>query len=106
MNAPVHRANARAFRLTREQTADLLFRYPHVSDAEARLIVDFLRKGRHLDVGMLTGDENLKPYLDRFMADHGRHFRVSFGEAAAVTAAILGFLFVCWLVWEALRGGG
>jgi hypothetical protein len=87
----------------REDIADLLYRYPRVSDAEAKRIVTFLRKGRHLDVGMLAGDDALKPQLDLFMADHAKHFRLSFAEAAGVTAAIAGFLALCWLIWELIK---
>ena len=92
-----------ASKLTREQTADLLYSYPHVSDDEAKAILTFLRKGRHLDVGILTGDERLKPYLDRFTADHAKHFRLGFGEASAVVAGIAAFLAICWLIWEAVK---
>ena len=87
----------------RDDIADLLQRYPQVSDGEAKRIVNFLRKGRHLDVGMLTGDAALKPQLDLFMADHAKHFRLNFGEAAGVTAAIAGFLAFCWLIWELIK---
>ena len=102
MNAPARREEARALRLTRQQAADLLHRYPGVSDAETRQVLTFLRTGRHLDVGMLTADRKLKPQLDRFMEDHARHLRVSFTETAALVAAIAAFLTLCWLVWEAL----
>ena len=90
-------------RLSRDQAADLLFRYPHVSDSEAKLILGFLRNGRHLDVGILTADEKLKPQLDSFMADHSKHFRIGLGEGSAVVGAIAAFLTVCWLVWEAVK---
>jgi len=90
-------------RLTREQVAHLLCRYPDVSPREAKLILGFLRKGRQLDVGILTADDQLKPQLDSFMTDHAGHFRVSFGEVSVVTAAIAGFLAVCWLIWEAVK---
>ena len=103
MNAHTRREHARDLRLTRQEVADLLHRYPQVSDAEAREVVTFLRNGRHLDVGLLTGDERLKPHLDRFMADHARHFRLSVGEATGVTAAILAFLGLCWLIWELIK---
>lgn len=91
--------------LTREQVADLLCRYPHVSPREAKLILGFLRKGRQLDVGILTADEQLKPHLDSFMTDHATHFRVSFRETSVVTGAIAAFLGVCWLIWEAVKPG-
>jgi hypothetical protein len=103
MNAHARHEEARALRMTRQQVADLLHRYPRVSDTEARLILTFLRKGRHLDVGMLTADDRLNPHLDSFMADHAKYFRISVGEAAMVIAMIVGFLTVCWLVWEAVR---
>jgi hypothetical protein len=89
--------------LTRDQAADLLCRYPRVSEHETKLILGFLRKGRHLDVGMITADETLRPQLDSFMADHGKELRVGFWEGSAVIAAMAGFLVLCWLVWEAVK---
>lgn len=86
--------------LSRDETAELLFRYPDVSDSEAKHILTFLRKGRHLDVGILTADERLKPMLDSFMHDHEKHFRLGFGETTAVVSAIIGFLLACWVVVE------
>ncbi len=95
-----------SIRLSRDEAADLLFRYPHVSDSEAKLILGFLRNGRHLDVGILTADEKLKPQLDSFMADHARHFRVGFLEGSAVVAAIAGFLLFCLIIFAALTPAG
>jgi len=89
--------------LTREEVSDLLSRYPRISDAETKSILKFLRKGRHLDVGILTADEALKPQLDHFTADHAKDLNVGIGEASAVVAAIAGFLALCWLVWEAVK---
>lgn len=105
MNAHTRREEVRAVRLDRQQAADLLARYPRISDAETKRILTFLRTGRHLDVGMLTADEKLKPQLDSFMQDHKRHLGVGFGEGAAIVAAIAGFLVVCWLIWEAVKPG-
>ena len=103
MNARTTREEARAIRLNRQEAAGLLSRYPHVSEAETELILTFLRTGRHLDVGMLTADEKLKLRLGHFMNDHGKRLRIRFGECAAVVSAIVGFLILCWLVWDALR---
>lgn len=91
--------------IARDQVAGLLVRYPRVSDAEVRLILDFLRTGRHLDVGLLCGDDALQPQLDSFMDDHGKHLRVSVVEGAAVIATIAGLLVACWFVWEAVKPG-
>jgi len=94
MNAPT--------RLTRDQVSDLLVRYPYVSDAEAKLILTFLRHGRHLDVGMLTANQAVKAQLDSFMEDHKRHFRIGIGEGSAVVGAIAAFLAICWFIFEAM----
>lgn len=103
MNAHHPHEKGRASRLTREQAANLLYRYPNVSEAEANAILNFLRKGRHLDVGILTADEQLKPQLDSFMSDHAKQFRVGVVEGSAVVAAIAGFLAICWLIWKTVE---
>ena len=99
MNAP------HPIRLNRDEARDLLVRYPQVSNAEARLILDFLRNGRHLDVGMLTAEEKLKPQLDSFMADHRKELRLGIGEGSAVVGGIAAFLGLCWFLWELVRPG-
>ena len=99
----MHAEEARALRADRQHVAALIDRYPRLSEDETQEVISFLRTGRHLDVGMLTGDETLRPHLDRFTADHARHFRLGVGEAATVVGAILAFLVICWLVWEAAR---
>ena len=105
MNAPVRAPQTRTLELSRQEIAEIVVRYPDVSNAEARLIVDFLRKGRHLDVGILTADEALKPQLDSFMADHKKELGVGLGEGTAVVGAIGAFLGLCWLLWEVGRPG-
>jgi len=103
MNAPIRPGHSHASGLSRDEAARLLSRYPRVTDAEAKLILGFLRHGRHLDVGMLIGDEKLKPHLDRFKEDHASHFRLGFGEGAIVAGAIAAFLIICALIWEAAK---
>jgi len=80
--------------------AALLGRYPDVSKDENRVILEFMKNGRHLEIGLLTSNESLRPKLDAFMEDHKKHFRVSFGEAAAIVAMIGAFLLAAWLFWE------
>lgn len=99
MNAP------HPIRLSRDEARDLLARYPQVSNAEARLILDFLRNGRHLDVGMLTADQALKSRLDSFMADHRKELRLGIGEGSAAVGAIAAFLGLCWFLWELVKPG-
>lgn len=101
MNYPAMHEEVRALRADRERVADLLSRYPRVTGDESAEILGFLRTGRHLDVGLLTSNEALKPKLDAFMEDHKSHFQVKWGEGALVVAAIAALIVIFWLVWEA-----
>lgn len=100
MNAHASRVEADSWPITRERVAALLGRYPDVSKDENRAILEFMTTGRHLDIGLLTSNESLRPKLDAFMEDHKRHFRVSFGEAGAIVVAIAAFLLAASLLWE------
>ena len=101
MNYPAMHEEVRAIRADRERVADLLSRYPKVTGDESAEILTFLRTGRHLDVGLLTSNEKLKPRLDAFMEDHKHHFRVKWGEATLVIAGIAALIAIFWLVWGA-----
>jgi hypothetical protein len=85
----------------RERASELLARYPKVSDEEAGEILRFLRAGRHLDIGLLSSSDRLRPKLDSFMEDHKAHFRVKWHEGAAVIGGILVVLITAWLIWGA-----
>jgi len=100
MNAHATRTAAGPWPRSRERVAKLLERYPEVSKNENREILDFMKNGRHLDIGLLSSDESLQPNLDAFMEDHKKHFRVSFGEVTAVVVMIAAFLLAAWLFWE------
>jgi hypothetical protein len=102
MTARTTRMEVRAIHATREHVADLIARYPKTSAEDSKLILDFLRTGRHLDVGLLTADEKLKPKLDAFMHDHKAHFRLKAGEGLAVVGTIAGLFILFWLLWELL----
>ena len=100
MNAHASRVEAGPWPIARERVAALLGRYPDVSKDENRAILEFIKTGRHFDIGLLTSNESLRPKMDAFMEDHKRHFRVSFGEAAAIVVAIAASLLAAWLLWE------
>ena len=89
-------------RSRRDRVADLVGRYPNVSDRDRREILAFMRDGRHLEIGLLTANEKIRAKLDRFMRDHQSHFGVTAGEVAAVIAGIGLLLVVLWLLWAAL----
>jgi len=100
MNYPAMHEEVRALRADRERVSDLLSRYPKVTGDESAEILTFLKTGRHLDVGLLTADEQLKPNLDAFMEDHKYHFQVKWGETALVVAGIAAVIAILWLLWE------
>ena len=105
MNASSSAIEARAVRSSRDRIAELLARYPDISPAHVREIIEFLRTGRHLDIGLLTSNEALGPKLDAFMHDHRRHFRLAFRESALAVALIGAFLLLCWLIWALTASG-
>ena len=92
----------RGLRSDRERVSHLLLRYPRVSEAESREILSFMRTARHLDIGLLTSNDRLRPRLDAFMADHKKHFQVKWTEGLAVAGAIALLLTTLWLVGGAL----
>ena len=96
---------ARALRWCRHRTAELVARYPDLSKEETAQVVDFLRNGSSLDIGLLTSQVELRPQLDAFMAEHKKKLQLGIGEATAAVAGIIAFLALCWLVWEAFAPG-
>lgn len=101
MNYLTTHEEVRGVRAERERVAASLARYPNVSRHETSEILHFLRTGRHLDVGLLTSSEQLRPNLDAFMRDHQRHFGVSWREGVLVVGAILALLLLLALAWGA-----
>jgi len=84
----------------RKRVADLVARYPHLSDEEARDIASFMRNGQHVDVFLLTNDDQLRPKLDAFMKDNKALFRNIWAEGAALTGGILALMFALFVVLE------
>jgi hypothetical protein len=98
-----HIEEIRAARSSRERVASLLGRYPHVSDTERKEILAFMKEGRHLEIGLLTSNDKVRPQLDAFMEDHKRHFRIGAADVGRLLAvfAVVGMFF--WLLWELVR---
>lgn len=91
----------RAARSTRDRVAGLISRYPHVSEKDRKEILEFLKEARHLEIGLLTSNDNVRPQLDAFMEDHKRHFRLGVLDLVRLLALIGAIVMVCSLVWEA-----
>lgn len=98
-----HIEQVRELRSTRDRVVSLLGRYPHVSDKDRKEILAFMKEGRHLDIGLLTANDNLRPQLDAFMDDHKRHFRIGVADVARLLAVFAAVALVCWLLWELVR---
>jgi hypothetical protein len=97
-----HIEEARAVRSTRDRVANLLKRYPQVSDNGRKEILQFLKEARHLEIGLLTANDDVRPQLDAFMEDHKRHFRLDAFDVLRAVALVGAIVMVCWLVWELL----
>ena len=95
-----HFEEERGARSTRDRVAALLKRYPHVSDKDRKEILQFMKEARHLEVGLLTANDNVRPQLDAFMEDHKRHFRLDPFDVLRAIALIGAIAMICWLVWE------
>ena len=101
MTARTSREEIKAIRTTRDRAASLLTRYPRLSRDETGEVLHFLKTARHLDVGLLSADDAIRPRLDAFMDDHKKDLSATLGEAGWIAGLILAFLVLCWLIWEA-----
>jgi hypothetical protein len=100
MNARTSHEEIKAIRTTRDRAASLLTRYPRLSKDETREILRFLKTARHLDVGLLSADDRIRPRLDAFMDEHKKHLSLTVAEATWVIGLIVAFFAVCWMLWE------
>lgn len=82
----------------------LLGRYPTLTDDEMGEVLSFIRKGPALELGLLGGDEALKPQLDRFRADHARSLSIGGKEIAVIVAIFVIVIVATILLWDS--GGG
>ncbi len=66
----------------RQHIEGLLRRYPKTSEAETKEIIAFLATGNHLDVGLVSGSDELREKVARFRSEHSSHFRLKLHEVA------------------------
>jgi len=59
-----------------ERMADLFRLYPDIGDAEKAELLLFLRRGRQIEIGMVSARDGIAERLSRFRHDHGEHFRL------------------------------
>jgi hypothetical protein len=77
-----------------KRAEDIFRRYPDISAEEAKEAVAFLKKGRHLDIGLVTGIAEIKPNIEAFEEEHRRALGVGWGEYLIFSLIFLLFLAV------------
>ena len=61
-----------------EMAADLVSRYPNLSEIELARLINLYRELSALDVALMMSDEALAPRLDRFVGEHRSAVRTPF----------------------------
>jgi hypothetical protein len=74
----------------RKHIEDLLRRYPAIRESEKQEIVHFLATGPHLDVGLITGNEALRPKVEEIRKANPAQFRMKWHEALFFIIAVGG----------------
>lgn len=71
------------------QVETLLKRYPDLVQNERQEIIQFLRKGRLRDRGLLTSNQSISGELEAFRNDHDKELSLGFGEFVAIALIIV-----------------
>lgn len=75
----------------------LLLRYPEIDAAEEGEILLFLKKGSHLDVGLLCARDEVKPKVEAFRQAHAKSFALGLKDVLLFLAvAIAPILGMAW----------
>lgn len=83
----------------RTRIAGLLDHHPNLSPDETAEILDFLRSGSMIDIGMLRGDPAYRAKIESVKADNQRDFRLGARRSILIGLAIaVPFLLLCWLI--------
>ena len=82
------------------QVAELIDRYPYLSEIELARLINLYRDLSALDMALMISDEELAPKLNHFYKDHGRLLRTPFRQyAVLVGIAAVGTLVVLAATW-------
>jgi hypothetical protein len=87
---------------TAGQVAELVARYPNLSEIELARLINLYGDLSALDMALMISDTELAPRLDSFFNDHRSRLRTPFRQyAALVVVAALG---ICIAVWAVISG--
>lgn len=79
--------------------AELIARYPHLSEIEVARLINLYRELSALDVALMISDEKLGPKLDHFFKDHRHKIRTPLKQyAALVVTGVVGIAVIAWAV--------
>ena len=83
----------------RTRIAGLLDHHPNLAPEETAEILDFLKSGSMIDIGMLSGDPAYRTKIEAVKASNHQAFRLGTGRSLLIGLAItLPFLLLCWLI--------
>lgn len=83
----------------RTRIAGLLDHHPNLNPEETREVLDFLKTGSMIDIGMLRGDPAYRAKIEAVKSANHTSFRLGMGRSILIGLAIaLPFLLLCWLI--------
>lgn len=83
----------------RTRIADLLDHHSNLSAEETAEVLDFLKTGSMIDIGMLRGDPAYRAKIEAIKAANHSAFRLGIGRSILIGLTItLPFLLICWLI--------
>lgn len=77
---------------------DIFRRYPAISLEETADALTFLKKGRHLDLGRVTGNPDLRANVAAFRQEHRRSLRLGAADYAKFAAGVTVFVGGLFLI--------
>lgn len=86
------------------RVCELLTRYPNIEEEEKTEIASFLRRGPIIDIGRLTGADELAPQLASFRANERRRLGLQVRDYLIVGVALIIVAVLCLLMWDAGSG--
>lgn len=85
-----------------DDLADLISRYPNLSEVELARLINLYRHVSALDVALMSSDEELGPKLNDFFEDHRSQLKTPFRQYAIFVA--IGVVGMIVTIWAAIVG--
>ena len=83
--------------LALQQAAELVGRYPDLSEIELARLINLYRELSAQEVALLTSEDDLAPKLGRFVKDHRSKVRTPFRQYAVLVAIAVAGISLC--IW-------